>query len=104
MEYINVHVSGKILPQPRFNHCSYVNGSEIIICGGQGLKFKHIKSIVTIELDQSIVDKNNPYLQKFKSGFQNLHNKAILSSRKPSVSPRGGSTSIYSFNKSPKAK
>ena len=34
MEYVRVQVGGRFPPGPRCNHCSFVNESEIIICGG----------------------------------------------------------------------
>ena len=34
LEWVRVMVGGKILAIPRCNHCSLVNGTELIICGG----------------------------------------------------------------------
>ena len=62
LEYIKVQVGGKTLPTGRCNHCSFVNSTELIICGGMGNEYKLKKDIEIIELDQDKVDKTNPYL------------------------------------------
>ena len=45
MEYLNVRIGGQVMPTPRCSHCSFVNGTEMIICGGQGEDYKLMKDI-----------------------------------------------------------
>ena len=51
LEWFEAKIGGNHLPIPRCNHCSVVNDTELIICGGQGKDFGLIKDILTIELD-----------------------------------------------------
>lgn len=51
LEWIEAKVGGKYLNIPRFNHASYINDSELIICGGQNSDFSYEKDFMTIELD-----------------------------------------------------
>ena len=62
MEYVRVQVGGSVKPSPRCCHTSFVNGSELIVCGGQGAGFKLSKGIDRIELDQELLDKGSPFL------------------------------------------
>ena len=39
MEYVKVQIGGSTLPISKFNHCSVVNGSQLIILGGQSNQF-----------------------------------------------------------------
>ena len=64
MEYREVQIGGHVLPIPRCSHASYVNGTQLIIAGGLGEGFKYLKDIQKIELDQSLVNKENPILNK----------------------------------------
>ena len=65
MEYREVQIGGHVLPIPRCSHASYVNGTQLIISGGLGEGFKYLKDIQKIELDQSLVNKENPILNRF---------------------------------------
>ena len=69
MEYLRVQVGGSAKPSPRCNHCSFVNGSELIVCGGQGAGFKLSKAVEKIELDQELIDKTNPILSNLSSNI-----------------------------------
>lgn len=51
MEYQNVLVGGSNMPNPRCNHCSFVNGTELIVCGGQGDGFRFLKDLEKINLN-----------------------------------------------------
>lgn len=51
LEWVEAKIGGTNLPVPRFNHSSVVNGSELIVCGGQGKDFNILKDIVSIELN-----------------------------------------------------
>ena len=50
-EWVKVAVGGDHLPIARCNHSSYANGTELIICGGQGRGFTLLKDIMALELD-----------------------------------------------------
>ena len=45
MEYQRVLVGGLNLPSPRCCHTSFVQGSELIICGGLGAGYRYLKDI-----------------------------------------------------------
>ena len=62
MEYHQVLIGGFSMPNPRYCHSSFVYGSELAICGGLCEGFKYLKDIEMIELDQAIVNKENPRL------------------------------------------
>ena len=65
LEWVQVCPGGEILPIGRANHCSYVNGTELIICGGQGYDFALLKDTCAIELDQEKISRVNPIMEKF---------------------------------------
>jgi hypothetical protein len=65
MEWVKVFPGGDHLPVGRANHCSFVSGSELIICGGQGYDFQLLKDICSIELDQEKISRINPIMEKF---------------------------------------
>mmetsp|Transcript_18289 Transcript_18289/g.17408 ORF Transcript_18289/g.17408 Transcript_18289/m.17408 type:complete len:169 (+) Transcript_18289:431-937(+) len=52
-------------PMPRFNHCSMILGSRLLIVGGIGEGFKITKDIQEIEIDQQKICKSTMQL-KFK--------------------------------------
>ena len=66
LEWVKVQVGGDHLPIARCNHSSYSNGTELIICGGQGDDFTLIKDIIAIELDQFQIKRTNPILGRLR--------------------------------------
>lgn len=60
LQYIEVKLGGKINPTPRCGHSTYVNGSELIICGGIDNCFKYRKDMQFFELSQDQVTKTTP--------------------------------------------
>ena len=53
LEWIEAKVGGLHLPISRCNNASVVNGTELMICGGQTQAFGLHKDVITIELDQT---------------------------------------------------
>lgn len=51
LEYQRLTHSGRVPASPRCGHCSFVHGSELLICGGQSTNFAFTKNIIHIELD-----------------------------------------------------
>ena len=62
LEWIEAKVGGPHLPIARCNHTSVVNGTELVICGGQTHNFGLHKDMITIELDQSQIRRTNPIM------------------------------------------
>ena len=62
LEWIEAKVGGPHLPIARCNHTSVVNGTELVICGGQTQHFGLHKDVITIELDQSQIRRTNPIM------------------------------------------
>lgn len=62
LEWVEAKVGGNYLPIPRFNHASFMNDTELIICGGQNRDFSYEKDYLTIELDSVVVDRINPIM------------------------------------------
>jgi len=62
LEWIEAKVGGPHLPIARCNHSSVVNGTELVICGGQTQYFGLHKDVITIELDQSQIRRTNPIM------------------------------------------
>jgi hypothetical protein len=81
MEYREVQVGGHVLPIPRCSHASYINGTQLIISGGLGEGFKYLKDIQKIELDQSLVNKENPILNRL-GGHVLEHQEEIKAAQK----------------------
>jgi len=72
MEWVQVSPGGEHLPIGRANHSSYVNGTELIICGGQGYDFALLKDTCAIELDQGKISRVNPIMERFA---KSVHHK-----------------------------
>ena len=63
LEYIEVKVAGAITPTPRCGHSTYVNGSELIVCGGIDNNFKYRKDMQFFELNQDQIQKTTPTVE-----------------------------------------
>ena len=51
MNYQEVLIGGLNMPNPRCSHASFVNETELIICGGQGEGFRYLKDIEKVNFD-----------------------------------------------------
>lgn len=51
MEYVRVQIGGMRYSTPRCNHGAFVEGSQLVVFGGQNDKFMLQKSVEMFELD-----------------------------------------------------
>ena len=81
LEWVEAKVGGQHLAIPRFNHASFMNDSELIICGGQNRHFSYEKDYLTIELDQLLVDRINPIMGilaiQIRAKLVNINKKSL---------------------------
>lgn len=62
LEWVKVQIGGPNFPTPRCNHTVFVQGTELIILGGQGENYKLRKDVERIQLEQDRLDKSSPYI------------------------------------------
>jgi hypothetical protein len=69
LEWVKVSVGGDNLPIERCNHCSLVNGTELIIFGGMNKSFQLTKDMIIFELAQDKVKRTSPYVTTLAAGM-----------------------------------
>jgi hypothetical protein len=57
LEYQQILIGGSIPASPRCCHCTFVIGSRLIVCGGQGQDFMFCKDLIYVDLDQKRISK-----------------------------------------------
>lgn len=70
LEWERVNVGGSLLPSERCNHSTLVNGTELIICGGQNQHFQLIKDMMVMQLGQDKVQRVSPYVIKMANSLK----------------------------------